>query len=403
MVLREGRVTAFFDAAEEPPGEHYDRGHPGVGPVIAFLRRFQSAAGLLGILILAIVFSPASAAGIRIFLEAGNLTDILRQMSLIGMIALAMTYVILTSGIDLSVGSILALSTSVVAMFLTKEYPSLNHVEHIAFAIAIALAISTAAGFLNGLVIATLDLQPFVVTLAGMIGIRGLAKWLTNNANIDIGFGQDVAASFAEAFRQKPVVIGAYAVLCGHFRLVLRVRFSDGTYGQSVITKAPLDIRGCRFGRSKCGSTRFPDYSPALRSQRDLLRALAWKPNSGAWQKLPAMVPRIAPASMDGTPSSASHWASTESQGALRSGMGPRPLNILCARRSGFIRYLRPIRLAQIERQRLNVGFSIPLNEEGAAPAAAEAGEPVSIEPPPHRVRARTRFVCVEVRTREGR
>ena len=45
-----------------------------------------------------------------------------------------------------------------------------------------------------------------------MIGIRGLAKWLTGNANIDIGFGQDTAARFAEMLRTKPVVIGTWAV-----------------------------------------------------------------------------------------------------------------------------------------------------------------------------------------------
>ena len=201
--------------------------------MIALLRRFQSFAGLLAIVVLAIIFSPTSATGGRIFLEPGNLTDILRQMSLIGTIALAMTYVILTSGIDLSVGSILALSTSVVAMFLTKSYPGLSYPQHIALAIAMALAISAAVGFLNGLVIATLDLQPFVVTLASMIGIRGLAKWLTNNANIDIGFGQDVAASFADTFRQKPVVIGTYAVLAVIFGLVL-ARTIFGRYVRAI-------------------------------------------------------------------------------------------------------------------------------------------------------------------------
>ena len=200
---------------------------------MAWVRRFQSFAGLLGILILAIIFSPTAAGGSRIFLQAGNLTDILRQMSLIGMIALAMTYVILTSGIDLSVGSILALSTSVVAMFLTKDYAGLSYAQHIGVAILAALAVATAAGFLNGLVIATLDLQPFVVTLASMIGIRGLAKWLTGNANIDIGFGQDVAASFAGVFRQKPMVIGTYAALAVVFGLLL-ARTVFGRYVRAI-------------------------------------------------------------------------------------------------------------------------------------------------------------------------
>lgn len=197
------------------------------------LDKIQSFAGLIGIVILAIVFSPAAADGSRIFLQAGNLTDILRQMSLIGMIALSMTFVILTSGIDLSVGSTLALSTSIVAMFLTRPGLEGGYSGRILLAIAAALAASTAAGLLNGIVIATLDLQPFVVTLAGMIGIRGLAKWLTGNANIDIGFGQDVAASFAATFRQKSVVIGSYAILALIFGLVLS-RTVFGRYVRAV-------------------------------------------------------------------------------------------------------------------------------------------------------------------------
>jgi ribose transport system permease protein len=174
------------------------------------LRRSGSLAALLGIVILAIAISPTASDGSRIFLQAGNLTDILRQISLIGIISLAMTFVILTGGIDLSVGSVLALATTLAAMFLTRFWPDAPYGSHIVRAIALVLAISTAAGALNGIVIAALRMQPFIVTLASMIGIRGLAKWLSNNENIDIGFGRDVAAQFAAVFREKAVVIGSY-------------------------------------------------------------------------------------------------------------------------------------------------------------------------------------------------
>jgi len=107
---------------------------------LAILRKAESLFALLGILILAIAISPAAADGSRIFLQAGNLTDILRQISLIGIISVAMTFVILTSGIDLSVGSILALSTTLVAMALARRG------QHIPVAIATALAASTAGG-----------------------------------------------------------------------------------------------------------------------------------------------------------------------------------------------------------------------------------------------------------------
>src|SRR5205814_6997028 len=104
-------------------------------------RKFQSLIGFLGILVLAITFSPMAGDGSRIFLQIGNLTDILRQVSIIGIIALAMTFVILTAGIDLSVGSILALSTSVVAMRLTRAGSGLGYTQHILLAILAALAV----------------------------------------------------------------------------------------------------------------------------------------------------------------------------------------------------------------------------------------------------------------------
>jgi ribose transport system permease protein len=90
-----------------------------------------------------------------------------------------------------------------------------------AVAIAVAVAASSAAGAANGAVIALTGMQPFIVTLATMIGIRGLAKWLTSNQNIDIGFGHDVAAEFAALFRQKAIVIGSYVVAAAAFWTLL--------------------------------------------------------------------------------------------------------------------------------------------------------------------------------------
>ncbi len=183
--------------------------------------RFQSYAALAGIVILAIAISPAAADGSRVFLQAGNLTDILRQISLIGMIALSMTFVILTGGIDLSVGSILALATCIAAMCLTRMAPGMSYPAHIALAIVVAAAAAGLTGLLNGVVVATVRIQPFIVTLASMIGVRGLAKWITQNENIDIGFGRDVAASFAAVFREKAIVIGSYAGAAALFALLL--------------------------------------------------------------------------------------------------------------------------------------------------------------------------------------
>jgi ribose transport system permease protein len=177
--------------------------------MLTALRKAESVAALLGILILASAISP------HIFLQPGNLTDIVRQVSLIGIIAISMTFVILTAGIDLSVGSILAFSTTLVATALARQGHS------IPAAILIALAASAAVGAVNGLAIATLRIQPFIVTLATMIGVRGLAKWLSNNENIDIGFGHDLAAEFASIFRQKWVVITSFLAISSVFWVLL--------------------------------------------------------------------------------------------------------------------------------------------------------------------------------------
>ena len=195
--------------------------------------KFQSLFGLIGIVLLAILISPPAADGSRVFLQLGNLTDIVRQISLIGIIALGMTFVILTGGIDLSVGSILALSTSVTAMTLTRGFGNLGFGAHILLAVSLAILVSLAAGVLNGAVIATLQIQPFIMTLASMIGVRGLAKWLTGNANIDIGFGQDVAAAFADLFRQKTVVIGSYILLAVLLAFILN-RTVFGRYVRAI-------------------------------------------------------------------------------------------------------------------------------------------------------------------------
>lgn len=172
-------------------------------------------------MLLAVVTSPRSADGSRVFLSIGNLTDILRQVSEIGIMAVGMTLVILTAGIDLSVGSTLALATSVVALCLNPGTPPRHAAGQVVFAVACALGAAAAVGAVNGAVIASLRIQPFIMTLASMIGIRGLARRLTNNTNIDMGFGSDVASVFARVGSEKAVVVGCLAVVFVLFSVLL--------------------------------------------------------------------------------------------------------------------------------------------------------------------------------------
>ena len=196
-------------------------------------KRLQSVFGLLLVLVIALIASPHSPRGGLIFLEAGNITDVLRQVSEIGIISLGMTFVILTGGIDLSVGTVLALASSIVALVLTRVSFGISSGMAIAVAILISLAAATLIGFTNGWIIARLRIQPFIVTLATMIGIRGLARWLTSNTNIDIGFGTDLASEFSRVFSTKTMVIGSYVLLSMGLAAVLS-KTVFGRYARAV-------------------------------------------------------------------------------------------------------------------------------------------------------------------------
>jgi simple sugar transport system permease protein len=77
--------------------------------------------GLAALYLVGIFSSPVNRKGLNIFLEPGNQSDVLRQVSNNGIIAVGMTLVILTGGIDLSVGSMMALGSVVCAMLLTQQ------------------------------------------------------------------------------------------------------------------------------------------------------------------------------------------------------------------------------------------------------------------------------------------
>jgi len=141
--------------------------------------------------------------------------------------------VILTGGIDLSVGSLLALSTGLVAAMLSGGLSAVPGSLQMPFAILIACAACACLGAVSGVVIARLHVQPFIATLAAMIGVRGLVKWYTGNANVDIGFGDDLPARFAAIFSDKLLVIGVYTAIAVIFWILLK-RSVFGRYMRAI-------------------------------------------------------------------------------------------------------------------------------------------------------------------------
>lgn len=150
--------------------------------IVATLFRFQSFFGLIIVVAFAIIFSPVRDGQI-IFLDPANLGNILRAVSEIGIIAVGMTFVILTGGIDLSVGSVLGLGAVGTAILMTEsDYGVL-------LTVMIVLLIGAAFGFLQGTVSTLVRIQPFIITLAGLQIARGLARIWSGNQGVPITYG----------------------------------------------------------------------------------------------------------------------------------------------------------------------------------------------------------------------
>lgn len=135
--------------------------------------RFRDAGTLIGLILISVVFASMSAT----FLTAPNLLNILQQSSINACIALGMTLVIISGGIDLSVGPVAALTAILGAAMMVAGVP-------VPLALLGALAVGAACGFVNGALIAWGGLQPFIVTLGGLSLYRALALIYTGGQPI---------------------------------------------------------------------------------------------------------------------------------------------------------------------------------------------------------------------------
>jgi ribose transport system permease protein len=127
---------------------------------------------------LGIVFAVFAVWAPDTFLRAQNLLTMARSTVIVATCALGMTMVIVTGGIDLSTGSVVALTTVIIAKLLRSGYGPVT-------AVAVALVTAAAIGASTGALIGRAKLMPFVVTLGTMSALRGLAKGIADEQKID--------------------------------------------------------------------------------------------------------------------------------------------------------------------------------------------------------------------------
>ena len=159
------------------------------------------------------------------FLTANNLLNLLLQVTSNALIAFGMTFVILTGGIDLSVGSILALSSALTAGLLGSGMP-------VTLAILISLILGCILGMMNGLLISYGKLAPFIVTLATMTIFRGATLVYTNGNPITKGLSD----TFLFQFLGQGYIVGIPfpVIIMFIVFIILYVLLHKTVFGKSV-------------------------------------------------------------------------------------------------------------------------------------------------------------------------
>ena len=184
-------------------------------------------AGLVAVASLFAALEPST------FLSAYNLQTIAAQTVIVGLGAIGMTFVIVSGGIDLSVGSVIALSSVVTALALRNAWSPVT-------AAAAGAATGLALGATNGLLIARLKVVPFIVTLGTMGVARGLAKYLAGEQKIDASAGW-LAAVMAKTPEPSWLLMAPGAWLL----LVLAVAMGV------VLTRTVFGIHTCAIGSNE--------------------------------------------------------------------------------------------------------------------------------------------------------
>lgn len=138
----------------------------------ALARLGEHGAGALVALVLLVALNALFTPN---FATAGNLWNVLLQVSTVVLVAVGMTFVIATGGIDLSIGSLMAIAAAIAATQLDRGIP---------VAVLLGMLAAVAVGTLNGLLVARARIQPIVVTLATLIAGRGLAQVLSHDGQL---------------------------------------------------------------------------------------------------------------------------------------------------------------------------------------------------------------------------
>jgi ribose transport system permease protein len=147
------------------------------------------------------------------FVEWQNMVNILVQSSAVGIVAVGMTFVLLTAGVDLAVGSVMFVAVAVAGKMIFEGQP-------VVLAFAAALVVGVIGGAINALFVTKLRVVPFIVTLAMLFAWRGFGLWLTETRAMNMpGSITELGAS---RFLGVPLPVLAFGVTCAVAHIILK-------------------------------------------------------------------------------------------------------------------------------------------------------------------------------------
>lgn len=241
--------------------------------------RVQDLGALIALVILVIGISIVSPE----FRTGSNFLSLLRQSSIDGLIAFGMTCVILTDAIDLSVGSVLALSTVLCAGMITSGVPA-------GAAMIAALIIGTALGLVSGVLVTKGRLQPFIATLITMTVYRGLTMIFTNGkpiSNLGDSFVLKLIGK-GNLYRVPIPVILLILIFIGFFFLLNKTTFGRAVYATGSNWKC-AKLAGVNIHRTKIVAYAISGFMSALSGLILLSRLGSAQPNLGDGYELDAI------------------------------------------------------------------------------------------------------------------
>ena len=217
------------------------------------------------------------------FRTLSNFLSLLRQSSINGFIAFGMTCVILTGGIDLSVGSVLALSTALCAGFITNGVP-------VGLAMVLALIIGTALGAVSGLLVTKGRLQPFIATLITMTVYRGATMIFMDGKPIsNLGDSFTLKVVGKGNFYHIPIPAITFVVMFLIFMFVLE----KTTFGRRVYATGSNEqsakLAGINVNRTKLITYAISGCMSALSGLILLSRLSSAQPTLGSGYELDAI------------------------------------------------------------------------------------------------------------------